>query len=56
MLKAFAAAALVATVSAADVSGVKLEDKAQVESRDVVLNGAGLRTRFRVVKVYVIGL
>jgi len=56
MLKAFAAAALAATVSAADVSGVKLEDKAQVESRDVVLNGAGLRTRFRVVKVYVIGL
>jgi len=56
MLKAFAAAALAATVGAADVSGVRLEDKAQVESRDVVLNGAGLRTRFRVVKVYVIGL
>jgi len=56
MLKALVAAALAVTVSAADISGVKLEDKAQVESRDVVLNGAGLRTRFRVVKVYVIGL
>ena len=56
MLKALAVAALVATVGAADVSGVKLEDKTQVESRDLVLNGAGLRTRFRIVKVYVIGL
>jgi len=56
MLKAIAAAALAVTVSAADISGVKLEDKAQVESRELVLNGAGLRTRFRVVKVYVIGL
>ena len=56
MLKALVAAALAVTVSAADISGVKLEDKAQVESRDLVLNGAGLRTRFRVVKVYVIGL
>jgi hypothetical protein len=56
MLKAIAVAALAVTVGAADVSGVKLEDKTQVESRDLVLNGAGLRTRFRVVKVYVIGL
>jgi len=59
MLKAFAATALAlgaVTASAADVAGVKLDDKAQVESRDLVLNGAGLRTRFRVVKVYVIGL
>ena len=56
MLKALAAAALALNAIAADVSGVKLEDKAQLESRDLVLNGAGLRTRFRVVKVYVIGL
>ena len=56
MLKALAAAALALNAMAADVSGVKLEDKAQLESRDLVLNGAGLRTRFRVVKVYVIGL
>src|SRR3954462_12234776 len=56
MLKALAAAALALTLSAADISGVKLEDKTQVESRDLVLNGAGLRKRFAVVKVYVIGL
>ena len=56
MLKALAAAALALNAIAADVSGVKLEDKAQLESRDLVLNGAGLRTRFHVVKVYVIGL
>ena len=56
MLKALAAAALALNAIAADVSGVKLDDKTQLESRDLVLNGAGLRTRFRVVKVYVIGL
>src|SRR5438477_12202778 len=44
------------TANAAEIGGVKLDDKTQVESRDLVLNGAGLRTRFRVVKVYVIGL
>ena len=40
---------------AAEVEGVKLDDKAQLESRDLVLNGAGLRKRF-FFKVYVIGL
>jgi len=40
---------------AAEVAGVRLDDKAQVESRELVLNGAGLRKRF-VFKVYVIGL
>ena len=40
---------------AAEVAGVKLEDKTQVESRDLVLNGAGLRKRV-VFNVYVIGL
>src|SRR5436190_22623305 len=35
---------------------VKFVDKTQVESRYLVLNGAGLRKRFAVVKVYVIGL
>ena len=44
------------TANAAEVAGVKLDDKTQVESRDLVLNGAGLRKRFAVVKVYVIGL
>ena len=41
--------------SAADVAGVRLEDKTQVESRDLVLNGAGLRKRF-VFNVYAMGL
>jgi hypothetical protein len=40
---------------AAEVSGVRLDDKVQVESRDLVLNGAGLRKRF-VFSIYVIGL
>jgi len=47
-LAAFAAAA-------AEVAGVKLDDKAQVESRELVLNGAGLRKRI-IFNVYVIGL
>src|SRR5438874_1550197 len=41
--------------SGAEVAGVRLEDKAQVASRDLVLNGAGLRKRV-VFNVYVIGL
>lgn len=40
---------------AAEVAGVRLDDKTQVESRELVLNGAGLRKRF-VFSVYVIGL
>ena len=43
-------------VDAAEVSGVRLDDKATVESRELVLNGAGLRTRFRIISVYVLGL
>jgi hypothetical protein len=42
-------------VTAAEVHGVKLDDKTQVESRDLVLNGAGLRKRI-IFNVYVIGL
>ena len=53
----FVSLALMATlaVDAAEVSGVRLDDKAQVESKDLVLNGAGLRKRF-VFSVYVLGL
>ena len=40
---------------AAEVAGVRLEDKTQVESRDLVLNGAGLRKRL-FFNVYVMGL
>jgi len=43
------------TASAAEVAGVKLDDKTQVESKELVLNGAGLRKRF-MFNVYVIGL
>jgi hypothetical protein len=41
--------------TAAEVAGVRLEDKTQVESRELVLNGAGLRKRL-FFNVYVIGL
>ncbi len=37
---------------AAEVGGVKLEDKVSVGGQDLVLNGAGMRTR-AVFKVYV---
>jgi hypothetical protein len=48
--------ALVAfAASGAEVAGVKLDDKTQVESRELVLNGAGLRKRV-VFNVYVLGL
>ena len=40
---------------AAEVAGVKLDDKTQVESRELVLNGAGLRKRV-IFNVYVAGL
>jgi len=52
-----AAAALLAAsnVFAAEVAGVRLDDKTSVETRELVLNGAGLRKRF-VFNVYVIGL
>jgi hypothetical protein len=39
----------------AEVSGVRLDDKAQVESTELMLNGAGLRKRF-VFSVYVLAL
>jgi nitrous oxide reductase accessory protein NosL len=40
---------------AADVNGVKLDDTAKVAGKDLVLNGAGMRTKF-IVKVYAAGL
>ncbi len=41
---------------AAEVSGVKLDDKVTVTSADLVLNGGGLRSEFGLVSVYVAGL
>jgi hypothetical protein len=43
------------SVAAAEVAGVKIDDKARVENSEVVLNGAGLRTRL-FFQVYAIGL
>ena len=43
---------LAGVASAAEVAGVKLEDKVTVGSQELVLNGAGVRTR-AVFKVYV---
>ena len=51
------AALLPLAAVAAEVGGVKLDDKARIDAGgpELVLNGAGIRTRF-VVKVYVAGL
>ena len=43
------------SIQAAEVARVQVPDKVQVESRELVLNGAGLRKRF-FFNVYVIGL
>jgi hypothetical protein len=48
-----ATAALAA--NAADVAGVKLDDRARMQGSELVLNGAGLRKRI-IFDVYVIGL
>jgi chalcone isomerase-like protein len=45
-------ALLPAAAAAVEVAGVQIPDKAQVDGRPLVLNGAGLRTRI-VFKVYV---
>jgi hypothetical protein len=45
-------ACLAASAQAAEVAGVKLDDKASVGGQELVLNGAGIRTR-AVFKVYV---
>ncbi|HET7297517.1 MAG TPA: chalcone isomerase family protein, partial [Burkholderiales bacterium] len=43
------------SVPAAEIAGVKIDDKARVEGSEVLLNGAGLRTRL-FFQVYAIGL
>jgi long-chain acyl-CoA synthetase len=53
---ALSLAMLLASVSrGADVGGVRLEDKTSVAGQELVLNGAGIRTRL-VFKVYVASL
>jgi hypothetical protein len=44
--------AMAGAVAAAEVAGVKLDDKVNVAGKELVLNGAGVRTR-AVFKVYV---
>ena len=41
--------------AAVDVAGVKFEDKANLGQTELVLNGAGLRSKF-ILKVYAVGL
>lgn len=54
---AWALMAALGTAVAAEVAGVKLEDKVSVQpgGPELVLNGAGVRTRF-MIKIYVAGL
>lgn len=47
---------LSAAAAAAEVSGVQLADSAQASGGNLVLNGAGLRTKAGLFSVYVIGL
>jgi hypothetical protein len=49
------AAALPLAAAAAEVGGVKIDDKVRVGGADLLLNGAGVRTRV-IVKVYAGGL
>lgn len=41
---------------AAELEGVKLEDRVRVDGRELQLNGIALRTRYQFFKVYVAGL
>jgi long-chain acyl-CoA synthetase len=52
ILPGIAIAALAGAALAAEVGGVKLDDKVNVGGKELVLNGAGVRTR-AVFKVYV---
>ena len=52
---ALASALACAPACALEVAGVKLEDKVAVSGKDLVLNGAGVRTR-AIFKVYVAAL
>ena len=59
--RAFAAASLATTLiaalpaQAADIAGVRFDDRTTVAGSDLALNGAGLRTRL-MLKVYAMGL
>jgi len=50
-----ALAASLSSAATVDVSGFKFDDTVKVASKDIKLNGAGMRTKF-VAKVYAVGL
>lgn len=56
LIAAVAMLGLSAGAFALEVSGVKLDDKVSVGGADLVLNGAGVRSKFGLAKVYVAGL
>ena len=47
---------LAGTVNAAELEGVRLEDRVRVDGQELRLNGIALRTRYQIFKVYVAGL
>ena len=47
---------LAGAVHAAELEGVKLDDRVRVDGQEIQLNGMALRTRYVVIKVYVAGL
>jgi hypothetical protein len=53
---ALAFAVVLPAAASVDVSGYKFEDTAQVAGKELKLNGAGMRTKFGLVKVYAAGL
>ena len=55
LMTGLALLALAGPVMAAEVAGVKLQEKVSVGGKDLVLNGAGVRTRM-VFKVYIAAL
>jgi hypothetical protein len=55
MVTALLAATLGTATAAVDVAGVKYEDSLPVAGKELVLNGAGVRTKF-IIKVYTAGL
>src|SRR5689334_18630910 len=44
------------TAHAAELEGVRLEDRVRVDGQEIQLNGMALRTRYQFFKVYVAGL
>ena len=52
----FLALLLAGNVAAAELEGVKLDERVRVDGQEIQLNGIALRKRFAIFKVYVAGL